>query len=76
MYLSRHWKIKKQIKCSSYKKGDRKGKQGENSQNCTAVDRSAKVGLIVLILKITENRLNPIILKNDNNKDFSFQHKT
>ena len=31
---------------------------------------------IVLISKIIGYRLNPIILKNDNSKDFSFQHKT
>lgn len=39
-------------------------------------DRSMEVGLIVLLLKITGNRLDIVIFKNDYNKDFSFSNKT
>lgn len=34
-------------------------------------DISIQVGMIVLILQITENRLNTTRVWNDNNKDFS-----
>lgn len=62
MYLPKHWKIKQQRKCSSYNKGEGKGKPGEKIAKIVEQDdRRVRVGMIVVILKITENKLNTLI---------------